>query len=401
MSVRRSRAARVAAIFAAVLLGGAALTAVPALSVSASGGLTPGVARIDEPVTTVKRLSNATGVPGQTVLVVGSNLARKVGESLVPHPVKFGTADAVVSKAVSETALEVTVPNAPTEVVAGATTVMVTVGTATKGPKFSYLLDLTVTTTATNLGELEPISETGLPGASITGTNFSKATKVSVGGKKAKTELKSATELTVHYPAGLVGAQDVVVSDARLAKYVGYVTYLPTQPTITAVSGTAVAELPTKVTLTGTDLNLVTSVMYDNKKATFTKSKDPTSLTVTIPVGAPVVGGVLTVSTKYGGTASTTLDRVTAKMPEVSGVVGADPAGGTVIVFGNYLLGLKSLVLTAVDGGTSYPAKSLKVEGPGKATATLPPLPAGTYDVVATTVAADASLPFRLSIGPA
>lgn len=416
MSVHRNRTPRMAAVLAGAALGATFLTTTPAAqAVVHHAGLShSAVQRVTSPTTVVKRLSMTQGVEDDTVLIQGTALATNTAADGDPAvykaaDVKFGgstvtddeTKDLATDgvEALNATTVLVTVPAATAATAtAGAPAVTVLAGDATKGPKFTYLFDATVTTTQSNLSGLAPVSETGLEAQTIAGTNFTKKTKVIVGGKTAKVTASTATALTVNFPAGLVGLQDVVVNDGRTSLYVGYVTYTATAPTVTADDGDAIAQLPTKVTLTGTHLDLVTGVTFDGVKAAFARSKVATSLTVTVPKGAAVTGADLVVSTKYGATATYTgLDRVDAATPTVTSVNGASQSGGTVIINGTNLLGLKSVVLTDTDGAV-FRATSIRVESATKATATLPKLAADDYDVVATTVAPTASTAFSLTI---
>ena len=84
--------------------------------------------------------------------------------------------------------------------------VLVTVGDAVKGPKFTYAAPITVTTNQAALTALAPVSETGLADRPLAGTNFTKATKILVGGKAvkvAKDGLALRTKITFAFPAGL------------------------------------------------------------------------------------------------------------------------------------------------------------------------------------------------------
>jgi hypothetical protein len=316
------------------------------------------------PVTVVKRLSAAKGVAGNRVLVQGVKLATYEDDAdpgtdgdqpgWVAKTVKFvagetSTTASTVS-ALSETALVVTVPAGSN----GAT--IVTVGDAVKGPKFTYAAPITVTTLQTALTALAPVSETGLADVTIAGTNFTKSTKVVVGGKTAKIAkdgvAANGTSLGAAFPAGLWGVQDVVVVDGGVSYFVGYVTYAGNKPTVTAATGTAYNEVASTVVLTGTNLNLITGATYEGVKTAFKVTKaDATTLSVTIPKGADaVVDGELKVTTKYGESATFEVDRSAAPVPAVTAVAGAVAAGGEVTLTGTNLTGLKKVVVKSAAG---------------------------------------------------
>lgn len=392
----RNRTPRTAALLLSIAVGGATLTILPAAH-----------AVVDPTAPVVKRLSAAKGVAGDKIFVQGANLATlddngtpadtsddtwQAGTVVFDSLVEGGT-DATASSvtALSATALVVTVPAHAN----GATQVLV--GSATKGPKFAYSAPITVTTLQAALTALAPKSETGLADVTIAGTNFTKSTKVLIGGKAAKLATDGlaadGTSIKVALPAGLWGIQDVVVTDPSATIYVGYVTYAGLKPTIGTVTGTAYAEQASVVEITGgTNLDLVTGVTYDGATAAFKVTKgDGTKLTVTIPAGAANASGALVVTTKYGETASKTVARVAAPVPTVSAVSTVTAVTpGEVTLTGTNLTGLKKVVVKDANGKT-YSGSKITVVSATSAKVTLPALQPGDYTLSVTAISATAS----------
>ena len=192
----------------------------------------------------------------------------------------------------SKSALKVVTPAYTEAMTKVKAPVVVTVGDATKGPKYTYVADgVSVELDETCEATPELAAEGGAsdtnPAVSLTGTKFDSAfTSVAVGGKKLKlgADAVSAggTRLAFSPPKKLIGIQDVVVLDKRVptgALYAGFCTYTGIRPTITAASAATVSTtVATAVTLTGTDLNRVKTATYNGEKVKVTKTTDPTSL---------------------------------------------------------------------------------------------------------------------------
>ncbi|GAA4377276.1 IPT/TIG domain-containing protein [Nocardioides caricicola] len=388
----RNRTPRTAALFLSLALaGGAVLTTVPAMAA-------------DAPVTTVARLSVAKAHAGDTILVKGAKLATKDSEGeWVAKAVKFGDKTVTASDvdALSGSTLLVDVPTT------AAGSVNVTVGDALKGPKFTYLA--TITTDQDDLDDVVPSSESGLAAQTVVGDHITKNTKVFVGGKSVKFDKVTGgpsadgTKFTFDYPAGLTGEQDVIVTDGGETDYLGYVTYSATKPAISAASVSEVlVEAPTAVTLTGSNLDLVVSATFnDTEKVTFAKTTDKTKLTVTIPKGTAVADKDLVVTTKFGETASFTLDRVAAKAPTVTAISGQKAAGGEVTLTGTNLVGLKAVkVYSTTTTVKIYSGSKISVVSPTSAKVTLPILPDNAaYKVEVTTWFATPSAKFDFEVG--
>lgn len=379
---------RMAALVAGVALSASAV-GVPSLAFAAT--TKPVVKKIvkADPVTVVTRLSFAKGpVTGDNeLLITGKKLATWSTDHWVPKEVNFGTEDASAT-ALSEDVLRVWVPEA-----AGTTkekmAVTVLVGDATKGPKYTYVLNPIYADNGMSWGTAEGseiYSETGKTGLYFYGDNLDlKTTKVLVGGKSVKFTLDSYHEkATFTAPAGLIGIQDVVVSDSRQvlndefpadAALIGFIKYTAKPITITATSTTkAINEAPTLVHLTGTALDLVTTATFGDEKATL-KKIDATHVDVTVAKGAAKTA-TITLSTKYAATAASgSIVRAASAKPTITETTTIGASGGEVTLTGTNLTGLKGVTLTAVVGGKVYKGSKFVVISDTSAKVTFPALP--------------------------
>ena len=181
--------------------------------------------------------------------------------------------------------------------------------------------------------------DSGGTSVTLTGTNLSNTTSVSVGGSAATSVTNvSDTEITFTTPSGTIGTRDVVVTtdgggpttSSGGYRYIG-------QPVITNVSpagGPTTGN--TSVVITGTNLTNTTSATIGGTAATVTANTD-TAVTVTAPAQS---AGVWNVSLQtWSGTASVTSNNaytyatpptITSFTPTVSLASG----GGTVTLTG-------------------------------------------------------------------
>lgn len=411
MSVSRSRTPRMASVLAGIALGATVLTTAPTATaapvVHTSVSQAAKAATTTPAEQTVTRLSLSKASAGTTILVHGTKLATAASDgSLTAKTVKFGdkTVDAQDVTALSTRVLQVKVPTTAQG------TVLVTVGDAVKGPKFTYVA--TVTTTHNDIKGLAVTSEKGLAGQTIVGDHFSKATKVLVGGKGVKLDKTTpisadGTTIKFDYPAGLIGVQDVVVTDNGATYYIGYVTYTATKITVSALDfDTVFVEAPTTLKVTGTELDNVASVVFTygdkSDKVSFKADKaDDTKATVTVPKGV-AAEGKLEFTTKYGETASIDLDRVAAAKPTVTAISAVTAAGGEATLTGTNLRGLKAVTIYSTTTTVKkYTAKVGEVAADGKtAKITVPKLlDNAKYQVDVTTVYATASDKLDFTVG--
>lgn len=429
MSVTRNRTPRMAALLLSIAVGGTFLTTTTADAAPQATSVVQRATTSAE--TVVSRLSTSTGpaAGGNKVLVQGTKLATVNTDPdtaeetpFLAKEVKVGyfkksvwtgvTLDEDKVTALTTGALEIVVPAWTDATLA----VQVLVGDATKGPKYTYVSAApTVSTTQSALSAWAPSSESGLKNdddhvVKIAGSGFdSKLSSVMVGGKKVKATLNEAkTEFTFDLPAGLVGAQDVVLSDKRGSTYVGYVIYTAVQPSLEEDQefGSALNEAATTIRISGTDLNQLASGTFTYTGQTKAekvsikavknsdKTTDTTHVDVTVPKAPKGVtgsqAGTVTLTTKYGNTVSFAITRAPAATPTVTAVtLPADPTkGGVATLTGTNLVGLKTVTLTDADDKV-LKGTSIKVLSSTSANVTLPKLTDGaTYTLTVTTLAA-------------
>lgn len=140
----------------------------------------------------------------------------------------------------------------------------------------------------------------------ITGTNFTGATAVTIGGTAATVvTVVNATTITATTPAGTAGAADVAVTTpGGTGKGIGLFTYYAA-PTVTGISPTAGPTAGgTNVTITGTNFTGTTAVTIGSAAATGVAVVNATTITATTPAGT---AGAADVSvTTPGGTGTDT-----------------------------------------------------------------------------------------------
>jgi hypothetical protein len=218
----------------------------------------------------------------------------------------------------------------------------------------------------------------------ITGTDFTGATAVTIGGVAAPFNVVSATSITATTGAHAAGVVDVVVTTPNgTGTGIGLFTYVaPATPTVTAISPSSGSTAGgTAVTITGTTLVGATSVTIGGVAATFTVV-NPTTINAT--TGPHAAGAVDVVVTTPGGTA-TGAGLFTYVEPQAAPTVTAisppsGPAdGGTpVTITGTNFAGASSVSIGDV-------AVTFSVVSPTSITATTAAHAAGAVDVVVTT----------------
>jgi methionine-rich copper-binding protein CopC len=297
------------------------------------------------PAPQLATLSPNAGPQGSSVTVAGSSLrdARQVTFNGTP------AAGYVVNAA--GTLLTVTVP-------AGATTGPVVVTTPNG---VSNGLTFTVGPT---IASLSPAF--GGPGTlvTVTGSNFTGTTQVTFNGTASPGFVVNATgtSLTVAAPDGVTTGPVVVTAGGTASNGVLY-TAAPVIMAFTPASGL----IGTSVTITGTDLNQPTRVLFNGVSATFTAGS-ATQLTAIVPVGAST-GPVQVVTTHGSGTSAFNF---TIPAPVlVAATPAAAPVGATVTLTGTNLQGATGLTFGGV-AATGYSVNaagtSLTVAVPAAAT---------------------------------
>jgi Autotransporter beta-domain/Bacterial Ig-like domain (group 3)/IPT/TIG domain len=311
-------------------------------------------------------LPNSGTVQGGTVITVtGTNFIQSA------TGVTFGGIAATNVTFVSSTTILVTTP---ANAVPGAVDVVATTtfGTGTGTKLFTYVAQSASTVTA-----ISPASGNTAGGTQvkITGTNFSGATSVTIGGIPATfVTVISATQINATTPAHAVpGAVDVVVTTpAGTATGTKLYTYVASAPTVTGISP---ANGPiaggTAVTIAGTNFTGATSITIGGIAPTAVTVVSATSITATTPAHA--AGAVSVVVTTPAGTGTgTNLFTYTAPvsvLPTVTAVSPSTgpPAGGTsVTITGTNFIGATAVMFGGAKAAffTIVSATSISARSP-------------------------------------
>ena len=313
------------------------------VTVATPGGTTNGLLfTLSLPAPTLSSLSPASGTPGTTVVIAGTNLA---GATSV-------TFNGITATFTVNSATQIT-----TAVPPGASTGNVVV--ATPGG-LSNGLPFGVTAPLPTLSSLSPTSGPAGTTVAITGTNLTGTTAVSFNGTAATFTVNSATQITATVPAGATSGNVAVTTPAGGSNGLAFTVTIPA-PAIASLSPTS-GIVGTSVVITGTNLTGATAVSFNGTAATFIVNS-ATQLTATVPGGA--TSGNVSVSTP-GGTSNGLAFTVIPPAPTISGLSPTSGTPGTsVVITGTNLTGT-----TAVSfNGT---AATFAVNSATQLTATVP-----------------------------
>lgn len=327
------------------------------------------------PVPTVTSISPISGATagGTAVTITGTNFTGATAVVIGAVPVtSFTVVDATTITAN-------TGPRAAGLVGVGVTTPG---GTGILPNSFTYVAPPTVTA-------IDPVGGTieGGTVVTITGTNFTGATAVTIGGLTASFTVSDATTITATTPAHAAGAVDVAVTTpGGVGTGAGLFTYIapPAAPTVEAInpnSGTTAGG--TVVTITGTNFTGATAVSIGGVAATGVTVVSTTSITATTPAHA---AGAVNVDVTTPGGVGTGVGLFTYIAPPAAPTVAAiSPAsgptgGGTAIT----ITGANFTGATAVSIG-GIAANSFTVVNDTTITATTGAHAAGVVDVAVTT----------------
>ncbi|MDO7874711.1 M12 family metallo-peptidase [Hymenobacter sp. ASUV-10] len=159
---------------------------------------------------------------------------------------------------------------------------------------------ITASPTAPVLSSLSPASGAVGSTISVTGSNLTGLSTVTVGGVSATFAGVSATGFSFVVPAG-APAGPVLATTANGASNGLAFTVLPAISSFTPASGTA----GSLITITGTSLSEITALRFNGTAATsFSSNAAGTQLTATVPTGATT--GLITLTTPAGTASSAT-----------------------------------------------------------------------------------------------
>ena len=307
---------------------------------------------------------------GTAITITGTNLTGATS-------VKIGGVAATSMVVVSATSITAVTPAGAV----GAKDVVVITpsGTATGSSAFTYLDVPTIVSVSPNTG-----STNGGTAITITGTNLTGASSVTVGGVAATNlVVVSATSMTAKTPTGTAGVKPVVVTTpGGIATLAGAFTYVQA-PTIASVTpSTGVLAGGTAITITGTNLTGAISVTVGGTPATSVVVVNATTITALTPAATEGVKPIV-VSTLGGATTQTVLfNYINVPAPTITSVspISGSISGGTAItITGTNLTGATSVTV----GGAA--ATSVVVVSATSITAVTPAGAAGAQSVAVTT----------------
>ena len=307
---------------------------------------------------------------GTAITITGTNLTGATS-------VKIGGVAATSMVVVSATSITAVTPAGAV----GAKDVVVITpsGNATGTNAFTYLDAPTIVSVSPNTGSTN--SGTAI---TITGTNLTGASSVTVGGVAATNlVVVSATSITAKTPTGTAGVKPVVVTTpGGIATLAGGFTYVQA-PTIASVTpSTGVLAGGTAITITGTNLTGAISVTVGGTQATSVVVVNATTITALTPAATEGVKPIV-VSTLGGATTQTVLfNYINVPAPTITSVspISGSISGGTAItITGINLTGATSVTV----GGAA--ATSVVVVSATSITAVTPAGAAGAQSVAVTT----------------
>ncbi len=305
---------------------------------------------------------------GQGVTITGTNFTGATGVTI------GGTAATGVT-VVNATTITATTPAHA----AGTASVVVTTpgGSNSANTLYTFISGPSVSAISPNAGPTA-----GGQGVTITGSNFTGTTGVTIGGAAASgVMVVNDTTITATTPAGAAGPASVVVTTGLGSNGPNTLyTYFPL-PTVTAISPTGGPVAGGQgVTITGTGFTGATGVTIGGTAATGITVVNSTTITATTPAHAAGAASVV-VTTPGGSNTANTLYSYFA-IPTVAAInpTGGPVAGGqSVTITGTGFTGATGVTI----GGTA--AMGVTVVNDTTITATTPAGSAGTASVVVTT----------------
>lgn len=239
---------------------------------------------------TITSFSPVSGPVGTAVTVSGTSLTGATQLSF------NGTAASIQS--LSATQITTAVPSGATS---GKISVTTPNGTATSAGSFSVAATPAISGIA-------PASGTVGTTVTITGSNFTGATKVAFNGTSATFQVVSASQISASVPSGASTGKVSVATPGGTATSAGNFTVTAGLPTITGLSPVS-GPAGTSVTITGTNFTGVTGVKFNGTTASFTTT-DTSHVTATVPNGATT--GTVSVTATAGTATSSGSFTVTA-----------------------------------------------------------------------------------------
>ena len=271
--------------------------------------------------------SPTQGVAGTTVTITGTNLTGATS-------VSFNGTPAASYTVVNATTLTAVVPATATT---GPISLTTSGGTATSSSSFTVLVPPVITAFSPAFGAIGAA-------VTLTGTNFTGATGVTIGSVSATFTVVSATSITPTVPTGATTGTLTVTTPGGTAVSTANFTVIPA-PAITSFTPVS-GPTGTTVVLTGTNFTGATSVQLNGTAAAYTVVSS-TSISLSIPSGAAT--GQFTVTTAGGtavssGTFTVIPTPAIASFSPASGIVGT-----TVTITGTNFSGSAAVAFNGVS----------------------------------------------------
>ena len=268
----------------------------------AGSAVSTGVFTVATTPPTVSTFAPLLGAAGASVTITGTNLSTTT-------EVDFGSVSAsfVVN---SDTSVTATVPTVPP--VAGGTNVKLTVttdvGATTTTKTFQVIETPSITSFTPGAGTpgttMVTINGSGFLGTGSTAGDFVKFNGTAAATFTVNSDSKITAKVALTTTTGLITVKNAAGTGTSATNFV-IPTAAPTITSFTPTHGAASAQGHTTVTITGTNLSGVTSVMFNGKPSgTVTVVDDSHITAVTPPTGATT--GPIKVTTPAGFIASAT-----------------------------------------------------------------------------------------------
>jgi hypothetical protein len=159
----------------------------------------------------------------------------------------------------------------------------------------------------------------------LNGANIGSATAVTIGSTTAAFTVVDSNSITVTVPAGVVSGSAISLTNAAGTTTSTKFVYLA--PTVASV--TASAKVGDTITISGTNLAKLTSIVFGGNKAAKAVTNTATSVTVVVPTGA-LTGTIKLVN--GGGTVNTSSFTVVPPAPTIKSFTPVTGTKGTTVV---------------------------------------------------------------------
>jgi hypothetical protein len=286
---------------------------------------------------TIASFTPATATVGATVTITGTNLTGATALTLNGAAISGFTV-------VNGTTITFTVPTGATS---GAIAVTTPGGTATSSTSFT----VSTPTAAPTVTSFSPASANVGATVTITGTNLTGATAVTLNGVAITGyNVVNGTTITFVVPTGATsGAIAVTTPGGTATSGTSFTVTTPTAaPTITAIAP-ATGAVGATVTVTGTNLTGATGLTLNGVAVSGYTVVNGTTITFVVPAGATTgaiavttPGGTATSSTSFTVSTPTAAPTITSFSPATAAV------GATVTITGTDLTGATAVTLNGV-----------------------------------------------------